>query len=324
MGARTESGGFGPSGRILIADEDAGVRDLVRRITEQAGFSCLVANGASDAVRLAAELAPDLAILGVDMAGPCGSDALRALRSDASTRMIPVIVLVDELAPSSMHLLAAADDYIKKPFTADELAARLHVVLRRARAVADVSPITGLPGNASILTEVGRRLDHSERFAYLCIDIDNFKSYNDAFGFAAGDEVITITGETICDAIQRVAPARSFVGHRGGDDFVVIADPDAAEPLVRMILREFDARVPSLYPPAVFERGYVEVRDRQGAVQTQPLMWLSIGVTGTDSKAFTSAVDVTDVAEEMMHVARQTHGSTWAVDRRGSASVVVS
>ena len=312
------------SGRILVADEDESVCALVRRITEQAGFTCTVADCGRDAMRLAIETTPDLVILGLGMAGPCGSDVLRALRTDATTRMIPTLVVIDEPVPSSTHIWAAADDYITKPFTADELAARLHVVLRRARAVTDVSPITGQPGSASILTEVGHRLDRKERFAYLCIDIDNFKAYNDAYGFAGGDEVIALTGATIRDAIEQVAPARTFIGHRGGDDFVVICDPDAAEPLARTIIREFDAHVPSLYPPADFERGYVAVRDRQGTMHEYRLMSLSIGIATTDGKEFSSPVEVVEVAIEMMHVAGRTATSTWAVDRRRTSSVVAS
>ena len=310
------------SGRIVVGDGDPEVRRMVQRVTEQAGFACTVALTGDEAVEIALESAPDLIVLGLDMASSSGSDVLRTLRSDAATRTIPIIVITETPPPSATHLLSLADDYILKPMSAEELVARLHVVLRRARVTADINPLSGLPGNASLLTEVARRLETGSRFAYLYIDIDNFGAYNDAYGFAAGDGVIAATAAVIDDAVERIAPARAFIGHIGGDDFVVLGDPEAAEPLARAIVRGFDARLPSLYRSADLDRGCVQVRDRRGALRTHPLMSLSIGVVRTDSREFSSPVAVGDVANEMKDVARSRHeGSTWAVDRRRASAL---
>lgn len=303
-------------GRIVVGDSDPEVRRLVQRITEQAGFACTVADAGDEAVEIALETAPDLIVLGLDLASGSGSDVLRTLRSHAPTRSIPIMVVTGTPPPSATHLLALADDYILKPISAEELVARLHVVLRRARVLEDVNPLSGLPGNASVLGEVARRLDSGSRFAYLYIDIDNFRAYNDAYGFPAGDRAIATTAAAIEDAVTRIAPADPFIGHIGADDFVVLGDSEAAEPIARAVVRAFDACLPSLYRPADLDRGWVQVRDRRGSLQRHPVMSLSIGIVRTEWRDFSSPVAVIDVANEMKEVARRERGSSWAIDRR--------
>lgn len=302
--------------RVLVADDDKQIRALITRVVVRAGFECIVAVDGLEAVRLAEETRPDVLLLDVNMPGLSGSEVMTRLRSNFWSKFIPVIFITGDATQSITHLLAGGDDYIVKPLVADELVARVHVALRQARALREVNPLTGLPGNTAIAGEMATRLEDGSEFACLYVDIDNFKPYNDTYGFAAGDKVIEAVGTTVLTVTENQRSRDNFVGHIGGDDFIVLTDPDLAVPLAGDIAKQFDALLSSFYPEADLARGWIDVIDRRGRPQRCPLVSVSIGVVSTATRRFMSAVEVADVAAEMKAVAKRTPGSSWAVDRR--------
>ena len=118
-----------------------------------------------------------------------------------------------------------ADDYISKPFELDELMVRVKTVLQRAKAMRDLSPLTGLPGNFRITQELERRTERGEPYALVHADLDNFKAFNDHYGFMRGDSVIKFTAATLMNAAAASGDSEAFVGHVGGDDFISMLDP---------------------------------------------------------------------------------------------------
>jgi PleD family two-component response regulator len=249
-----------------------------------------------------------------------GFELTRQLRQDSRTSTVSVIMLTarglsaDKLEGFSV----GADDYIVKPFDTPELLARIRGVLRRAKEMRQQSPLTGLPGNVRIEDEVEARVQANSSFAILYADLDHFKAYNDHYGFMRGDEAIQFTARMIEDVVRDHGGADSFVGHVGGDDFVVVCDAAEAESLAERLVATFDEAVPGLYDPDDVTLGHIEVANRRGEVQEFPFLSISIGVATTDRRAFGHFAEAVAVATEMKSFTKRTPGSSWAVDRRTS------
>jgi len=234
------------------------------------------------------------------------------------TRLIPVVFLTvrSSIKDKVEHLLGGADDYVTKPFIGEELVARLRAVIMRATTTRDLSPLTGMSGNADILREMSDRLKAMQEFACLYPDIDNFKSYNDHYGFIRGDDVIKNLGSIILEVLEENYSGEHFAGHVGGDDFVILTEPRLAEEVASEITRRFDEAVPALYDKADRERGWVEFEDRTGNKHRTGLISLSTGIVIAKPGAFSSAPALAARAAEVKGVAKRIPGSKWVVDRR--------
>jgi diguanylate cyclase (GGDEF)-like protein len=250
-----------------------------------------------------------------------GVEVCRRLRADPITSTIPVIMLTakGQSVDAVVGLAAGADDYVLKPFDTMELVARVRSTMRRNREIRGVSPLTGLPGNSRILAEIGDRVASGADYAVCYMDLDNFKSVNDAYGFVCGDDMITLLAKVMGQACAEVDGATPFVGHVGGDDFVVLCTPEQVEEVTRRTVDLFAESVQSLYEPADVERGYLELENRQGVLQRYALVTVSVGVAVSTHRTFNHPREVVAVATEMKQVAKSSPGSRVAVDRRGTA-----
>jgi diguanylate cyclase (GGDEF)-like protein len=211
-----------------------------------------------------------------------------------------------------------ADDYIVKPFDTPELLARIRGVLRRAKEMRQQSPLTGLPGNVLIEDEIEGRVRQGASFAVLYADLDHFKAFNDHYGFMRGDQVIQFTAGLIQDVGREFGAPGTFVGHVGGDDFVLVCGADEAEGLAQHIVRRFDEAVPGLYDPDDRRRGHILIVTRRGGEQEVPFLSISIGVATTAKRSFRHFAEAVAIATEMKSFTKGTAGSSWAVDRRNA------
>jgi GGDEF domain-containing protein len=230
---------------------------------------------------------------------------------------MPVILLTNRSDPADkvVGLTAGADDYVVKPFDTLELIARIAGTLRRTADMRALSPLTGLPGNHRIDVEVASRAAAGTPYALCHVDLDEFKSFNDVYGFQRGDDLLLLLASCLQKAVTRAGYPVPFLGHVGGDDFVVVCTPDQAEPLCAMAVAEFDELAPYKYDPDDAERGYLEVGDRRGEKRRQNLASVSVGVAA-DRDGTRDFRAVIQAATEMKKVAKQTTGSFVAVDRR--------
>jgi diguanylate cyclase (GGDEF)-like protein len=303
---------------VLVVDDDEQVTRLVKRVLERAGFECVTVNDGNDAHDAAVEWRPDIILLDLMLGDTTGDQVLATLRADFRTRLIPVVFLTvrDSLQDKVEHLLAGADDYVTKPFVPEELIARLHAVMSRSTSARELSPLTGMSGNSDILREISRRLAQQERFAVLYPDIDSFKSYNDHYGFLRGDDVIKTLATIILEVLEQNFSPQHFAGHVGGDDFVVLTDPNMAETLASEITRRFDAATPALYDPADRLQGWIESKERSGGTLRSPLVSVSIGIVNAEPGSYTSAAALAARAAEVKGVAKRMPGSKWVLDRR--------
>ena len=169
-----------------------------------------------------------------------GFEVAQRLRKNPQTANTSIIMLTAKAlsADKVTGLQSGADDYIIKPFDPIELLARVKGTLRRAKEMRNLSPLTGLPGNIRIQEEIERQVREARPFAVLYCDLDNFKAYNDQKGFVRGDRLIQTTARIIQDAVVEKDGSDSFVGHVGGDDFVVVVSPETAEAVAQRVTRE--------------------------------------------------------------------------------------
>ena len=303
---------------VLVVDDDEQMLKLVKRVLERAGFECVAIGDGHAAHRTAVEWRPDIIILDLMLGSTTGEQILLDLRRDFRTRLIPVVFLTvrSSLKDKVEHLLNGADDYVTKPFIPEELVARLRAVLTRATTTRDLNPLTGMSGNTDILREISQRLKGTERFAVLYPDIDAFKSYNDHYGFLRGDDVIKALSTIILEVLEQFYSPRHFAGHVGGDDFVLLTEPNLAEPIAAEIIKRFDATVPGLYDLIDRERGWIEYEERNGNKLRAEFVSLSIGIVFAEPGRYSSAAALSSRAAEVKGVAKRMPGSKWVVDRR--------
>jgi GGDEF domain-containing protein len=242
---------------------------------------------------------------------------LRRLKGDGYTAVVPCIVLHGGDVGAAL-LSAGADEVIRGEHTSSaEGAARIEAAIRRSRRDLSAQPTTNLPGAGAIEAEITRRLGSGAAFAACYADLDHFKEFNDRYGFHEGDRVIRMVGRLLHDVAAGVVGEDGFVGHVGGDDFMLILPLDRAAEVCELVLEVFDELVPHQYTDADRRAGYYFGKDRRGQLHRVPLMSLSIGVATTERRRLATAGEVSRLATEMKSFAKARPGSVFAVDRRG-------
>jgi len=312
--------------KILVADDDGTIRRLMSQTLTAMGYEVVTASDGVQAVELAGTLEPDLILLDVAMPLKSGWEVLKELRRQPGTRTIPVILLTGSSNPCDKvdGLDMGADDYITKPFQLEELRARVMSLVRRTQFDLSVNPLTRLPGSPSIEAEVARRIAGKIPFAFLYADIDNFKPYNDFYGFAKGDKVLKATAQLFMDSIRAAEATDAFLGHVGGDDFVTVVESESAARVANYATTFFDRKVVSYYYPSDLSRGYIETADRQGKQKRFPLLTLSIGVVTTEHRAVRHYAELVALATEMKTYCKSLTAdkiSRFAFDRRQDQKV---
>ena len=303
-----------------MVDDDPFIARLLEIELCAAGYDVRTASDGERALEVVWEVCPDLVLADVMMPNMDGFELTRRLRQDGRTASVSLIMLTarglsaDKLEGFSV----GADDYIVKPFDTPELLARIRGVLRRAKEMRAQSPLTGLPGNVRIEEEIEKRVTAEDLFAILYADLDHFKAYNDHYGFTRGDEAIQHSARLIQDVALAVGGIDIFVGHVGGDDFVVLCHADHAVSIAERIVERFDVDAPDLYDAEDRARGYIEVVNRRGETQRFPFLSISVGIATTAHRKFSHYAQAVAIATEMKTFTKGTPGSSWAVDRRTS------
>lgn len=306
---------------VLVADDDEDIVRFVEVNLRLEGFEVRTASDGEQALHLTYDLMPDLVLLDVMMPRLDGFEVCQRLRADSRTKHITIIMLTAKSlsADKVVGLTAGADDYMIKPFDPLELVARVKSALRRSREMRGLNPLSRLPGNVEIQEQVSERVSNETPFALLYMDLDNFKAYNDHYGFLRGDEMIKLLASCAATVVDEDAGSGAFLGHIGGDDFVALVDPDVAEDVARDTISCWDSKVPGLYDPEDAARGYIEVADRRGTMHKFPLTTLSIGIASNALRPIQSHWEASEIASEMKQFAKRETTSGYAIDRRRTA-----
>ena len=272
----------------------------------------------SEQIDVALKNIPSMIIINEDAIDRNVVELCKQIRQDEDNKITPVIVVSSNTEKQHrIDILQQSIEYfIKKPVDEQYLYYTIKNLSRLMNINRRISPLTGLPGNVQIHAELKKRLTNKELFSVLYLDLDNFKAYNDVYGFLKGDDIIRFTAETIVKVIHENYLENSFVGHIGGDDFVAIVPGNDTENLCQIILAKFDAEVNKFFTDDDIEKGYIEVANRKGIIEQFPLTSLSIGVVISEPGRFGNILEIGEVGAQVKHVAKSVLGSSYVIDRR--------
>lgn len=304
--------------RILVVDDEPHIRQILKFTLEKAAYHVFCAANGEDALEKMVEIKPNLVLLDVMMPRMDGFEVCRKMRQDFVLSQIPIIMLTakGDLNEKVRGLDGGANDYLVKPYSTDELLLRVRNVLEWNIRQKEANPLTGLPGNTAIERELIRRINQKIPYAFLYIDIDNFKGFNDYYGYQKGDEIIGFLAGILTKTVEKLGSRDEFIGHVGGDDFVMIASPTRAELMAKYIIDEFDKGALLLLDEDDVKRGYLEVRDRQGELKRIPVMSVTMAlVLSTDNKIEHFA-EVNDIASSLKEYGKRIKGSVVVKERR--------
>ena len=304
---------------IFIIDDDPEITELVKDVFKgerQFKFKRIK----TEKIEMALKNIPELFIINEDAIARPIVDICSQIRNDDDNSITPIIVLSSNAEKSHRIEVfkCATEYYLMKPIDKDYFYYTIKNIMRLINMNRRVSPLTGLPGNVQIHAELKKRLANKEDFAVLYLDLDNFKAYNDVYGFVKGDEIIKFTARTILKHIHNTEGEDSFVGHIGGDDFIGIIENNKYEEICQDIIAEFDAKVPDYFTEEDAKRGYIEVANRKNIIEQFPLTSISIGVVVVEAKRFHNILEIGEVGAQIKHIAKTIMGSSYAIDRRKS------
>jgi GGDEF domain-containing protein len=263
---------------------------------------------------------PDIILLSTAVEG--WNTFLSQMKSDPVYGHLLLILLVPrdrfgELARTQGDL--PVDDFILDDAGLDEVMLRVRIKEARGNLYLDANPLTRLPGNYSIMAAIQKCIDENRAFGLAYLDIDNFKAFNDKYGFARGDDMIRMTARILSNVVRRLAPPDGFVGHVGGDDFVFILPAPSIEEGCRQVIQNFDLVSTTLSDDEDRMRGYIETEDRQGTPRKFPLPTVSLSVIDTRITEVRHPGEASAMASELKKIVKKLPGSNYMVDRRTNA-----
>lgn len=303
--------------RILLADDEADLLLFMKETLERQGFEVSTASDGEAALKAIRKNPPDIAVLDLKMPLLDGFGVCRQLREDPVFENLPVIILSASATRENKirGLNLGVDDFITKSMDIQELLARIRMILKRNKQGLDANPLTRLPGNISIETRIEEALRSGKSLAILYLDLNQFKAYNDTYGYDAGDRVIKATAQLLL-RLTREKNSRDFLGHIGGDDFIILTEPARMETLAQRITREFDGLSPRFYKEEDAKRGHIISVDRQGAVREFPFLSISIGICHNGQRKLRSYAQISQMGAELKKAAKKFSGSAYVIDRR--------
>ncbi|MDD5246676.1 MAG: response regulator [Candidatus Omnitrophica bacterium] len=304
--------------KILVVDDDPDIRDILKLTLSEENYDVIEAGDGEEALKIIGTKPLDLVLLDFRIPKVDGREVCRRIKKDLLLRHLPIIMVTGkgDISDKVGGIDAGADDYVVKPFEPKELLARIRMILRRTERDLEANPLTRLPGNVSILNELSRRLDSKALFAVCYIDLDKFKSYNDKYGFEHGDEVIRELGRVLIRSTQQQGNNDDFIGHIGGDDFVIVTTPDKTDLLCKTIIDYFEKAIPSFYTPLDYQKGYIIARDRQNKEQKIPLLSISIGIVTNEFRKIEHIAQIGEIGAELKEYAKSMGKSNYIKDQR--------
>lgn len=302
----------------MIVDDDPDILDVLEITLSEENYEILKARDGEEALKIIRSKPLDLVLVDYNMPRMNGRQVCTEVKKDVLLGLLPIIMVTGkgDIEDKVGGIEAGADDYIVKPFEPKELLARIRMILRRTEKNLEANPLTRLPGNISILNELGRRIEDKSPFAVCYLDLDKFKSFNDKYGFEHGDEVIRETARILIRTVKELGDKDDFIGHIGGDDFVIVTRPVTADKLCEKVIADFDATIPSFYNETDRKNGYILAHDRQGKSRKIPLMSISIGVVTNESRKIEHVAEIGEIGAELKSYAKKVGKSNCIKDKR--------
>ena len=272
----------------------------------------------TEQIDIALKNIPFLIIINEDSIERNVAELCKKIRTDEDNKITPIIVVSSNSERNHRLevLKESVEYYIKKPVDTDYLYYTIKNLNRLLNINRRISALTGLPGNVQIHAELKKRISNKEEFSVLYLDLDNFKAYNDVYGFLKGDEIIEFTAQTITKCIHEQFLEKSFIGHIGGDDFIAIVPTIHVDNICQSIIAHFDKEVTKFFTEEDLEKGYIEVANRKGIIEQFALTSISIGAVIAEKGRFSNILEIGEVGAQVKHMAKSIVGSSYAIDRR--------
>ena len=314
---------------ILIIDDAIEVNKTLSALLRP-DYRVYFATEGNTGLKLARQKKPDLILLDVMMEPIDGYEVCRQLKSSPETSDIPVIFVTaaSDTEDEKKGFEIGAADYIRKPFIPVVTLARIHhhaqlsvnlKAIKRLYSLAlDANPITKLPGNNTIQKHIEQLLKNKEDRSVLYCDLDSFKSYNDKYGFAKGDEIILFTAQQMQSVAKALNIQDIFIGHIGGDDFVVTLANDKAQAYAEMYIQSFDQLITQFYTAEDKKLGYIVSTNREGQIVQFPFVSVSISGVDLGQKRYKNYLEIADTCADIKHKVKMLSGSNYLFERRKS------
>ena len=249
---------------------------------------------------------------------------IELLRKNPEYSITPIILISEKRDKEHKleMLKKGIEFYIKKPIDDDFLIYTIKNISRLMSANRCISALTGLPGNVQIENELKRRMASRKTYAVLYIDLDNFKAYNDKYGYMNGDEVIKFTSDIIQDTIQELGKKGDFLGHIGGDDFVAVVDYENAKKIGKTIIKDFESGILKYYTEEDIEKGWIKIANRKGKLEKYPLMTITVAMISNKYKRYATTLEIGEDGANVKKKAKTIEGSTFLEDKRRPSKVI--
>ncbi|MBQ9266882.1 MAG: diguanylate cyclase [Clostridia bacterium] len=307
---------------IVIIDDEGEVINLAKEIfKEEKGVVFVHTSSAKDDIKRALMTMPDLIIINADNIDADIFKTCQFIRKDKDSNATPIIVTADTKDEEfRMDILkSGVEYYIPKPLHEGFFYYTIKNLSRLIASNRCISALTGLPGNIQIESELKRRIASRKTYAVLYADLDNFKSYNDKYGFMSGDEVIKFTSNVMQDNIQKYGKQGDFLGHIGGDDFVAILDYENARKIARSIIKEFDEKILDFYTDEDIKNGGIRIANRRGKIEKFPIMTITVAMISNKYRKYKSTLEIGEDGASVKKKAKTIEGSTFLENRRKTA-----
>ena len=285
--------------RLLVVEDDIDIGNMLKIYFSGMDFDVDVAVRGSDALEKTKQVLPHLIVLDIMLPDIDGYEVCRNLRTSMRTSHIPVIFLTqkDERSDKLQGLELGADDYITKPFDIEELKLRVQGAIRRSERESLTDPRSGLPAGR-LIEEQLRRIIREKSWALLDARVNNFDSFKDVYGFVTSDDVLRFTAMLIGEVVDELGTTSDFIGHAGGDNFIIITNESKSEAIKARLKERFDLEVQTHYNFMDRQQGFVNAPAADGTTVKVPFMTMSVGVVSPSSQSFADIREITELAAE--------------------------
>ncbi|MFH1690962.1 MAG: diguanylate cyclase [Candidatus Omnitrophota bacterium] len=304
--------------KILLVVEDLNLERILTYLLKAWSYEVIPCSNEKDALRLSSQKHPDLIIIDAHLNTINGLKLCKILKDDFITAYIPIIILIEkkQLRRNLLEIEQGVDDFLIKPPDPIDLEIRIALSLRSADHQFHANALTKLPGNKSIEKLINTYLKEGKIFSSLYLDINKFKSFNDKYGYLAGDKAILQTAKIISSAVKRLGNPSDFVGHIGGDDFICLTTPDKEELIAKECINEFDRLIPLHYSPQDKENGFIKTKNRNGHLTQVPIMGLSAAIVNNQTTSIHSIFELIEITFEIKEFLKKHHASNYLINRR--------
>jgi diguanylate cyclase (GGDEF)-like protein len=285
--------------RLLVVEDDVDIGNMLKIYFSGLEYDVDVAVRGSDALEKTKQVLPHLIVLDIMLPDIDGYEVCRTLRTNTRTSHIPVIFLTqkDERSDKLQGLELGADDYITKPFDIEELKLRVQGAIRRSERESLTDPRSGLPAGR-LIEEQLRKIIREQDWALMDIRINHFDPFRDVYGFVAGDDVLRFTAMMIGEVVDETGTSADFIGHAGGDNFIIITTENAAPSIKQRLKERFAEEVQTHYNFIDRDQGYMVAQTGNGSSENVPFMTLAIGVVVPSEYGFADIREITEMGAE--------------------------